>query len=443
MKIMGHFTDQDSTIFQTSSDNKAVTITPTTTLTGASLALTIPNPAGTTDVLVSRTSSDTLTNKTLTAPTIATIINGAATLTLPTSTDTILGRATTDTLTNKTLTSPVISTPAITSGTATALTGLSLRDTSAAFNLTLAAVSSPALTANRTLTLNMADSGATFNFSGATNITFPTSGTLAANSLATPTVAGIVTSYVPTVASAIKSVSSANYVILTADGFDTILVSTGASDRTITLPAASSNAGRTLRFQKTDSGAGHVIVTRAGSDTIDANTTRVLVNQYDAMIITCNGGTNYSVIKHPNTSIVFNNSGTGVTAQTAGTQKNVFGAASGLGITLQPGTWLVSAQAQLSAVTGTALPAGNGECSIIVSATEDSGTGSSVGDDTVRMQSFITSAQIANNIRMIQLVIASTKITVTTATNYYLNGYHGYSGNAPTWVSRLSAQCVG
>lgn len=41
----------------------------------------------------------------------AQITNGAATLTLPTTTDTILGRATTDTLTNKTLTSPAITTP--------------------------------------------------------------------------------------------------------------------------------------------------------------------------------------------------------------------------------------------------------------------------------------------------------------------------------------------
>jgi hypothetical protein len=41
----------------------------------------------------------------------AQITNGAATLTLPTTTDTIIGRATTDTLTNKTLTSPAITTP--------------------------------------------------------------------------------------------------------------------------------------------------------------------------------------------------------------------------------------------------------------------------------------------------------------------------------------------
>jgi len=53
------------------------------------------------------TGSQTLTNKTLTAPVIATIVN-TGTLTLPTSTDTLVGRATTDTLTNKSLTSPVI-----------------------------------------------------------------------------------------------------------------------------------------------------------------------------------------------------------------------------------------------------------------------------------------------------------------------------------------------
>jgi hypothetical protein len=53
------------------------------------------------------TGSQTLTNKTLTAPVISTITN-TGTLTLPTSTDTIVGRATTDTLTNKTLTTPII-----------------------------------------------------------------------------------------------------------------------------------------------------------------------------------------------------------------------------------------------------------------------------------------------------------------------------------------------
>jgi len=55
------------------------------------------------------TGTQILTNKTLTAPVIATISN-TGTITLPTSTDTLVGKATTDTLTNKTLTSPVLNT---------------------------------------------------------------------------------------------------------------------------------------------------------------------------------------------------------------------------------------------------------------------------------------------------------------------------------------------
>jgi len=71
--------------------------------------ITLPDSTGT--VTLNNT-IQTLTNKTLTVPTISTIKN-TGTLTLPTSTDTIVGRATTDTLTNKTLTSPTINTPKI------------------------------------------------------------------------------------------------------------------------------------------------------------------------------------------------------------------------------------------------------------------------------------------------------------------------------------------
>lgn len=70
----------------------------TGTLT-ANTTLTLPI---TTDTLVGRATTDTLTNKTLTAPTISSIVN-TGTLTLPTSTDTLVGRATTDTLTNKSI----------------------------------------------------------------------------------------------------------------------------------------------------------------------------------------------------------------------------------------------------------------------------------------------------------------------------------------------------
>lgn len=91
--------------------------------TATARTLTVPNIS---DTLVTLTATQTLTNKTLTAPIISTISN-TGTLTLPTSTDTLVGRATTDTLTNKTLTSPVMTTPTLgtpASGTLTNCTGL-------------------------------------------------------------------------------------------------------------------------------------------------------------------------------------------------------------------------------------------------------------------------------------------------------------------------------
>jgi hypothetical protein len=80
--------------------------------------------------VVTTSSTDTLTNKTLFRPIIenyaafegstsgqtflkATAVAGSTTLTLPTATDTLVGKATTDTLTNKTLTSPTLTTPAL------------------------------------------------------------------------------------------------------------------------------------------------------------------------------------------------------------------------------------------------------------------------------------------------------------------------------------------
>ena len=93
----------------------------------------------TTDDVVLRVASQTLSNKTLSAPVINTI-NNSGTLTLPNGvTDTLVARATTDTLTNKTLTAPTINGVVggtATSQTITALTTAGITGTGGALEIT-------------------------------------------------------------------------------------------------------------------------------------------------------------------------------------------------------------------------------------------------------------------------------------------------------------------
>lgn len=82
----------------------------------------IPTVAIDTATTVDKTTAQTLTNKTLTAPIISTISN-TGTLTLPTSTDTLVGRATTDTLTNKTISASSNTLSGVINNTLTTTTG--------------------------------------------------------------------------------------------------------------------------------------------------------------------------------------------------------------------------------------------------------------------------------------------------------------------------------
>ena len=106
---------------------------------------TLTLPATSNDTLVGKATTDTLTNKTLTAPVISTISN-TGTLTLPTSTDTLVGKATTDTLTNKTLSSGVL-TGTLTAGGGVGTSGqvLASTGTGVQWSTTSAGYSAPTL----------------------------------------------------------------------------------------------------------------------------------------------------------------------------------------------------------------------------------------------------------------------------------------------------------
>jgi hypothetical protein len=112
------------------------------------------NAAFTAGSFATLTGTETLTNKTLTAPVISSISN-TGTLTLPTSTDTLVGRATTDTLTNKTLTNPTVTNYVETPFTANSSTAITIA-------LTNGTVQIITLTGNATITMPTATSGKSF-----------------------------------------------------------------------------------------------------------------------------------------------------------------------------------------------------------------------------------------------------------------------------------------
>ncbi len=76
---------------------------------------------------------------------------------------------------------------------------------------------------------------------------------------------------------------SADYTILDTDGYRRYLVTTGASDITVTLPTLLNNQDRIIEIVKVDSGAGTVIVDGKGSETINGELTYIISFQYSDM----------------------------------------------------------------------------------------------------------------------------------------------------------------
>ena len=89
--------------------------------------------------------------------------------------------------------------------------------------------------------------------------------------------------------SVVHAVSSANYTVLDTDGYSVINVTTGAADRTITLPTAAANNGRILSIYKVDSAAYKVIIDGEGAETINGTLTWEITEQYGYVVVACTG----------------------------------------------------------------------------------------------------------------------------------------------------------
>jgi hypothetical protein len=149
---------------------------------------------------------------------------------------------------------------------------------------------------------------------------------LGASSTATPTTQGTVTSYTAVIQSSINSVSSADYTGTTTDGYQAVLFSTGASNRTYTVPLASANIGRRIIIRKTDSGTGTVTLARSGSDTISGLTSVIVPRQNDFVEILATESNTWVVTQDVITPViadVFRDAGTETTVTAAGATSTV------------------------------------------------------------------------------------------------------------------------
>jgi len=261
--------------------------------------LTLPTS---TDTLVGRATTDTLTNKTLTAPVIASIVN-TGTLTLPTSTDTLVGRATTDTLTNKTLTAPVIAT-IVNTGTLTlptstdTLVGRATTDT-----LTNKTLTSPAISGG---TIDNASVGATTASTGAfttLSASSTVSGTGFSTYLASPPAIGGTAA----AAGAFTTLSASSTV--SGTGFSTYLASPPAIGGT----AAAAGSFTALSYTTTLTGGTGVITIGTTQFTKDANGKVGVGTASPTSLLQTAGSSSVSAFKTPNIAEVDTISATAAT----------------------------------------------------------------------------------------------------------------------------------
>lgn len=220
------------------------------------------------------------------------------------------------------------------------------------------------------------------------------------------------------------SAKSADYTVTDTDGITTVLMTTGATDRTVTLPTAADNSGRKLVIKKVDSGTGVVTVDGEGAETIDGAASVCLQSQYDSVTLICDG-TGWHV-QDFSAQVVsdLTASGSALTL-TNNTTADI------ASIELEPGKYIINAICCLAgSLTGTRF-----RC-FVGTTSGNNVTGFEPGENGA------DSPTMPNSNSDTFITIAGYPVTVTSTTTYYLKSRVGFSAGTATSWGRISAHKV-
>lgn len=91
------------------------------------------------------------------------------------------------------------------------------------------------------------------------------------------------------------SAKSADYEITLVDGVGVVLMTTGATNRTVTLPAAANSTNRVITVKKADTGSGSLILDGSGAELIDGAATQS-IGYENGFLTVVSDGTKWLVV---------------------------------------------------------------------------------------------------------------------------------------------------